>query len=141
MTPGVSTRERFIEHSAKSFCAECHHLMDPIGFGFEHCDAVGLWRSMDEGMTVDASGEIYNSVDADGPFDGAVELGQRLAGSNQVQQCFATEWFRFGYGRAEGPDDACTLAQIEQAFSASGNNVKSLLVALTQTDAFRYRVR
>ncbi len=139
--PGVSTRERFIEHSAKSFCAQCHHLMDPIGFGFEHYDAVGLFRNRDQGMPVDASGEIYDSVDADGPFDGVVELGKRLAGSNQVRQCFATEWFRFGYGRAEGPDDACRLAQFEKAFSASGNNVKSLLVALTQTDAFRYRAR
>ena len=139
--PGVSTRERFIEHSAKSFCAECHHLMDPIGFGFEHYDGVGRYRTKDQGMPVDASGEIYDSVDADGPFDGVVELGKRLAGSDQVRQCFATEWFRFGYGRAEGPDDACSLARIEKAFSTSGNNVKSLLVALTQTDAFRYRAR
>src|SRR5262249_15310942 len=109
---GVSTRERFTEHSASDFCAQCHHLMDPIGFGFEHYDAMGLWRSTDQGQPVDADGEILDSTDADGPFTGAVELGKRLAASDQVRQCFATQWFRFAYGRGETADDACSLARI-----------------------------
>ncbi|HVY49127.1 MAG TPA: DUF1592 domain-containing protein [Minicystis sp.] len=137
--PGVSTRERFTEHSASAFCSTCHHLMDPIGFGFEHYDGIGEYRTMDQGQPVDASGEIYDSVDADGPFVGAVQLAARLAGSDQVRQCYATEWFRFAYGRAETADDACSLARIQKGFADSGYKVKSLLVALTQTDAFRYR--
>src|SRR5262249_1577733 len=47
ITPGSSTRERFSQHSTDPACAGCHHLMDPIGFGFENFDAIGRFRSTD----------------------------------------------------------------------------------------------
>jgi hypothetical protein len=39
----------------------------------------------------------------------------------------------------ETTEDACSMEQVTQTFSESGGNVKELLVALTQTDAFMYR--
>jgi hypothetical protein len=137
--PGSTTRERFKEHSANPECAACHVLMDPIGFGFEHYDGIGQWRDKDQGFAVDASGSLYATRDIDGPFYGAVELAKELAVSAEVRQCVATQWFRFGYGRAEGKTDACAMHEIQGAFAASGNNIKELLVALTQTEAFLYR--
>ena len=38
----------------------------------------------------------------------------------------------------ETPQDACTRASIQDAFAASGGDIKKLMVALTQTDAFLY---
>jgi hypothetical protein len=137
--PGIPTRRRFEQHSADPSCSGCHLLMDPIGFGFEHYDGVGLFRERDQGAPVDASGEILGSGDADGPFDGAVELAHRLAESEEVRSCVVMQWFRFGYGRAEQADDQCSMAELERAFAESGHNIKALLLALTQTDAFRYR--
>jgi len=32
--------------------------MDPIGFGFEHYDGLGKFRTMDNGGVVDSSGSI-----------------------------------------------------------------------------------
>jgi hypothetical protein len=137
--PGVTTRERFKEHSANPECASCHVLMDPIGFGFENYDGIGLWRDKDQGLPVDAGGALFATKDIDGTFNGAVELAKRLAESAEVRQCVATQWFRFGYGRAEGKTDACAMAEIQGAFAASGDNIKELLVGLTQTEAFLYR--
>ena len=139
--PNATTREKFAEHDANPACSGCHSLMDPIGFGFEHYDAIGKWRAEDHGLPVDASGELAQTRDPaiEGPFDGAVELAGRLAESDQVRQCVVTQWFRFGYGRGEGEEDQCTLDEVNQAFAASGYNIKELLVALTQTDAFNYR--
>ena len=134
-----TTRQRLSEHTTNATCRGCHNLMDPIGFGFEHYDGIGLWRDLDRGVPVDATGEIFQSRDVDGPFDGVVELGQKLAASDQVRQCVATQWFRFGFGRPEQPEDQCNMDQIQEAFEASGYNIRELLVALTQTDAFRYR--
>ncbi|NUQ78285.1 MAG: DUF1592 domain-containing protein [Polyangiaceae bacterium] len=139
--PGVTTRERFKEHANNPACSACHALMDPIGFGFENYDGIGLWRDKDQGLPVDASGNLYATKDIDGPFSGAVELANELAASAEVRQCVATQWFRFGYGRAEGKADACAMHEIQEAFAASGNNIKELLVALTQTEAFLYRHR
>jgi len=139
VTPGTSTRERFKEHAENPSCSVCHRMMDPLGFGFEHYDGMGRWRDMDQGLPGDASGEILASRDADGACDGAVEHASRLGDSEQVRQCVATQWFRFGYGHAEQEEDQCAMHQLQEAFKASGYNVKELIVALTQTDAFRYR--
>ncbi|KYF70586.1 DUF1592 domain-containing protein [Sorangium cellulosum] len=136
--PTKTTREQFSQHVSDPGCRSCHALLDPIGFGFEHYDALGRWRDAENGIPVDASGEL-TQTDVDGPFDGAVELAHRLAESEQVRACVVKQWFRFGQGRAEQGEDACSLSQATQAFEASGYNIKALLVALTQTDAFRYR--
>ncbi|MGZ3421708.1 MAG: DUF1588 domain-containing protein, partial [Polyangiales bacterium] len=34
----MSTRDRFAAHDKNPACSGCHHLMDPIGLGFEHFD-------------------------------------------------------------------------------------------------------
>jgi hypothetical protein len=136
--PGQSVRERLAMHRDVDACRGCHRLMDPIGFGFEHYDGVGLWREQDNGVAVDDSGEIVGS-DVAGAFQGAVELGQKLAQSQDVRSCFVGNWLTFAYGRAETPADACSRSALENAFTQSGGNIKSLLLALTQTDAFLYR--
>jgi hypothetical protein len=138
LDPRQTTRQRFAAHTADPFCATCHTMLDPIGFGFEHYDGLGHWRTTESGLTIDAHGAL-TGTDSDGPFDGAVELADRLAASPEVQRCYVTQWFRFGYGRAETAADSCTLGALMDAASAKGGDVRELMVALTQTDAFRYR--
>ena len=137
--PTATTRDKFAQHSSDPYCASCHKLMDPIGFGFESYDGIGEFRTTDHGLPVDATGALTGTRDSDGPFDGAVELAARLGESSEVRECVATQWFRFGYGHGEEKADACAMNQLQDAFKASGYNVKELLVALTRTDAFRYR--
>ena len=43
-TPGTTTRERFALHSSTPGCSNCHAKIDPMGFGFEHFDGMGVWR-------------------------------------------------------------------------------------------------
>ena len=138
LDPRSTTRQRFDQHTADPMCGACHALLDPIGFGFEHYDGIGRWRDMEGGQPVDGSGAL-TGTDVDGAFDGAVALGAKLAASTEVEVCYATQWFRFGYGRGETAADACTLHDLATAFAASKGNVRELLVALTQTEAFRYR--
>ncbi|HRI71423.1 MAG TPA: DUF1592 domain-containing protein, partial [Polyangium sp.] len=139
LAPDLTTRERYSEHSENPSCAGCHIKMDPIGFGFEHYDGIGLWRDAENGLPVDDTGEILDTRNIDGPFDGVVDLGRKLAESEEARQCVATQWFRYGYGRAEGADDYCTMKDLQETFAAKKFNIKELLVALTQTDSFRYR--
>jgi hypothetical protein len=134
-----STRERFAEHTASAACAVCHELMDPLGFAFESYDAVGRYRDLDGGQPIDTSGWVAKSEDADGPFQNVRELAEKLAASNQVRDCVATQWFRYAFGRHEGPADGCSLTSVEQAFAASGGDLVELLVAFTQSESFLYR--
>lgn len=138
VTPGVSTREAFVMHEAVAACKSCHALMDPIGFGFENYDGMGKFRTVDQGQPVDSTGTL-SDTDVDGPFNNAIDLIKRLAGSQQVSDCFATEWFRYAFGRGESTDDACSLQSLKGAFTSSQLDIQELLVAVTQTDAFRFR--
>lgn len=134
----LSTRERFTQHRTDPACNGCHQLMDPIGLGFEAFDGAGRLRTQENGQAIDTTGEVASS-DITGPFDGAIELSSKLAGSEQVRQCVATSWFRYAYGRGETPEDACTIDQVQARFRDADYDLKSLIVALTQTDAFQYR--
>jgi hypothetical protein len=138
ITPGSTGKDRFAQHTADPTCAGCHVLMDPIGFGFENYDTVGRFRTEEAGAAIDATGELAQT-DVDGAFDGVVALAGMLASSEKVEACYAKQWFRYGYGRGDMEADACTLAFLEARFREGGGNIKELLVALTQSDAFLYR--
>lgn len=135
--PTLTTRERFSVHRENDACRGCHTRLDPIGFGLENFDGVGLWRDTENGKPIDASGELPDG-DAAGAFLGPAELAKKVAGSADARSCFAGKWLDFAYGRVAGDDDVCTEAQLQKAFADSRGNVKALLLALTQTDAFLY---
>jgi hypothetical protein len=137
--PGVSTREKFKQHEVDPACGGCHSLMDPIGFGFENYDAIGHFRTTDNGQPVDASGQVNQTADMDGKFNGVAELGKKLAASGEVEECVARQWFRFFLSRFEQDADSCSMKTLVDAFKASGNDLNSLPQALVQTDAFLYR--
>lgn len=137
--PSATTRELFEQHRADPACSVCHELFDPIGFGFENYDAVGRWRTTENGLPIDASGQLIGA-DAAGEFDGVAQLGQLLASSEDVAVCVSRQWFRFAYGRTESEQlDACTMETLTESFAESGYDLRELLVGLTQTDAFLYR--
>lgn len=140
-SPTATTRERFAEHEANPACGGCHVKIDPIGFGFEQYDALGRFRTTENGKPIDATGLIYGAQEPalSGTFDGAAQLGAKLAASNQAHDCVATQWFRYAMGRVEGHGDGCGLEEVRARFFESGGDFKELLVAITQTPAFRSR--
>lgn len=138
---GKTARERFSQHSLQAICRGCHSLMDPVGFAFENYDAVGQYRTMDNGEPIDASGKIPDVNGVVNPsVVGGIEISKQLAQSETAQQCFAQHWMEYGYGRTlhGAPEEQCAQEKVNTAFKASGYNVKQLMLDLTQTAAFLY---
>jgi hypothetical protein len=135
----MTTRQEFATTHEQGTCATCHHAIDGFGFGFEHYDAIGKWRDTDNGLPVDASGWIAGTTDADGTFNGAVDLGQRLAKSTQVSDCVASQWFRYSLGLGAADVNSCDLAPVKQAFATNQGDMQELMVATVTSDAFRSR--
>lgn len=140
--PNATTREQFAEHTSEPACAGCHVLIDPLGFPFEHYDAVGQWRTEENGLAIDASGEFSGVADEAlvGPIDDAVDMAGKLAQSSDFRDCATEQWFTFALGRL--PDevaDECSLMQASEVVAESGD-IRDLLVAIVVSDAFRYRV-
>ncbi len=53
-------RTRLEAHRRDAGCAACHAFLDPMGFAFEHYDAVGRWRARDGAHAVDARGQLVS---------------------------------------------------------------------------------
>ena len=55
----LTLRQRTELHRKNAVCANCHQILDPIGFGLENFDAIGRWRDQDDsGGPIDAAGEL-----------------------------------------------------------------------------------
>lgn len=55
----LTLRQRTELHRTDAVCANCHKILDPIGFGLENFDAIGRWRDKDDtGGAIDAAGEL-----------------------------------------------------------------------------------
>lgn len=55
----LTLRQRTELHRTNAVCANCHKILDPIGFGLENFDAIGRWRDQDDtGGAIDAAGEL-----------------------------------------------------------------------------------
>src|SRR5262249_34270995 len=74
VSSSLSVRERLAQHRADIACSGCHNLMDPAGFALENFDAVGRWRSFEEGRPVDATGGLPDGS----RFEGVAGLEQAL---------------------------------------------------------------
>jgi hypothetical protein len=137
--PGVSTRERYQMHSADPSCAACHDLLDPIGFGFEHYDAVGRWRADEDGVAIDASGAIHGGGDPVA-FDGTDGLALLLAEDPAVHACYAHQWSTFVLGGvAQDPGLACMAERVESELVAADLRLDSTIAALVSAPGFASR--
>jgi cytochrome c551/c552 len=61
-----TVRERMVQHRANPACSGCHSVMDPIGFAMENFDAIGHWRTRENGAPIDASGALPDGTKVDG---------------------------------------------------------------------------
>jgi hypothetical protein len=134
---GVSTRVRLGQHTGNPACSGCHEFMDPLGFAFGHFDGLGRWRDQDQGQAIDDSGKMAFS-DVDGDFTGIDGLAAKLSSSSKVKECVAGTFLRFTSG-TESVIDECAQKKLQTAFAESNGDLLQLVVAITRTDAFRYR--
>jgi Protein of unknown function (DUF1592)/Protein of unknown function (DUF1588)/Protein of unknown function (DUF1595) len=128
--PGVA------QHSSDARCAPCHVLIDGVGFGFERFDGIGAYRThYADGTAVDSRGQLLGT-DIDGPFDGVAQLAERMAGSKQVLDCFATQLYRFAMGDVE-PRGSVSARRFGLAI---GSRVTDALLRLVASPTFLERV-
>ena len=90
-------REQMAKHSTNAVCASCHKKMDPIGFAFENFDAIGRYRTEDNGAPVDAGGQL----DSGEPFRDAAELREIFATkkSDLFIRCVTEKMLTYALGR------------------------------------------
>ncbi len=140
--PKNTLRER-MRVTREDYCWTCHKKMDPLGLPFEMYNHAGLYREQELNKPVDSSGEIIDSGDPslDGEVANAIDMIQKLAESERVEQVFVRHAFRFWMGRNETLNDAIVLQDAHRAYNDNDGSLNAMLVSLLTSDAFLYRSR
>jgi hypothetical protein len=131
--PGQTLRESLMSHLTDPGCAACHNLTDPIGFAFEHYNAVGRFRNQDNGQPVDATGNVAGI----GEWDGAADLAALVAADPRLPRCFVDKVFTQGLGHVPQEDAEPGFDAIDEAWGGEARTVKRLLVELVSSPVFR----
>ncbi len=136
----VQTREAYAQHSLNATCAGCHRQMDPLGFAFEHFDAVGRYRDMEAGKPIDATGNIIGLGGKDVTFNGVAGMMQAIAGSEEGQRCFVQQMTQYALNRSLGDFDTAAQDAAFTAFKSGSLDPRELIPAIASSKSFRYRV-
>jgi hypothetical protein len=134
-----TTRQQVDMHTAPTACAGCHHaVINPPGFGLENYDAIGQFRTTENGVAIDASGKLVGT-EAMATFTNGVELARAIAAAPEARRCYATQWLRYTLGRSETAGDSCAIVALATNLADDGYSAKQLLADMTRTKAFMFR--
>lgn len=134
--PSKSLRQRMTETTSQlPACSGCHVQMDPIGFAFEHYDAIGRYRTQDGAVAIDAATQVLGV----GDVRDALDLSARLADSPEVRECYVRNWYRFALHKVESSADECGVQKLTAAFVAGGMSLSALITEIAKSPMLTLR--
>jgi mono/diheme cytochrome c family protein len=133
----LTVRERTELHRTNPVCANCHQILDPIGFGLENFDAIGRWRDRDSnGKPIDAAGELPGGERFSGPKDlkGIIAGRTGALSRNLVEKLLAYSLGR----RLEGYDEI-VVDNLTQEVAEDGYRMQTLIKGVVTSYPFTHR--
>jgi len=132
----ASVRERIEQHRANPACAGCHKIMDPIGLALENIDAIGRWRTVDEGVTIDASAQLVDGT----PINGPASLRQALLDRREAFVATLTDkLLMYGVGRETRYYDMPTVRAVMREASGHRYRLSDLVLGIVKSAPFRMK--
>jgi Protein of unknown function (DUF1592)/Protein of unknown function (DUF1588)/Protein of unknown function (DUF1595)/Protein of unknown function (DUF1585)/Protein of unknown function (DUF1587) len=130
----TTTRQKLEKHrTAGTSCAACHSVMDPIGLALENFDGIGVYRTMEAGQPIDASGSL-DGVD----FTDARGLAAALKNHKNLASCVARGLLRYTIAHIETTGEQPVVDALAQQFAHDGYQFRSLIASVVASASFRY---
>jgi len=134
----LSMRERMEEHRSNPSCSSCHKIMDPIGFSLENFDLTGKWRDVDQKTPVDASAELVDGTQLNGP----ATLRQALLSRSDAFLTTATEkLLTYGVGRAVHYYDMPVVRSVIREAAPNDYRFSSIVLGIVKSAPFQMKVK
>lgn len=133
---GVTQRRIAETRIANQQCGGCHSRFEPLAFGLEKFDGVGVWRDRDEhGNLLRDDGEILFPGSAKPvSFQSSTELMDLLAGSERVRETFTWKIAQFAVGRPLSAQDVPVIRQIHEEAWKNDGTYASIIAAVVTSD-------
>jgi hypothetical protein len=125
-------------HRRNPTCAACHRIFEPVGIALENFDAVGTWRTLEEGVPIDASGQL-----ADGTkVGGVVDLRNSLVRyQDQFLRVVAEKLLTYALGRGVEAEDMPLVRSIVRQSAASKYRFSSLALGIVKSPVFQMNMK
>jgi hypothetical protein len=133
--PSGSLRQRFEAHRNQPLCRACHEQMDPIGFGLENFDAVGVHRTMDGTFPVDSTGVMPDGT----PFDGPQSLARIVQRDPRFPRCVTRQMLTYALGRGLDERDDPQVNALATDWVTRGQKLRELVESIALSPAFTQR--
>jgi hypothetical protein len=127
-----TTRERLSRHMTEPSCAACHRLMDTPGFALENFDALGGFRSVENGKPIDPRGEL-DGVALDGPE----ALGKAVRAHPEAAACVINHLAQYLTGSGDEAATSSLAAALGPAWKGAGGQLRPFLLAFLRDPLFR----
>jgi hypothetical protein len=132
----ATVRQRLELHRSDPACASCHDLMDPIGFALEQYDALGRWRTLDDGDSIDTQGEMPDGS----PVRDVAGIEENLLLRPEVFVGTMTEkLLTFAVGRGIDPRDGAEIRKIVRRAAQREYRFSALIEAIVMSRPFLMR--
>ncbi len=136
VSDSLPMRARLAEHRANAACASCHNLMDPIGFALENFDAIGRWRTVEDGQLIDVAGGLPDGS----KFAGVAGLESGLLKHPDLFVSTVTEkLLTFALGRGIESSDAPAVRKIVREAQANDFRFSSVILGVVNSTPFTMR--
>jgi hypothetical protein len=130
----LSVRERMEQHRSNPACMSCHRVIDPIGLALENFDVVGRYRIKDNGVAVDATGQLYDGTPMEGPAGLRAAL---LKHKESFLMNFAENLMTYAIGRRVEAYDMPTLRAIVRDAGKQNDQIGAFIAGVTRSAAFQ----
>ena len=127
-----SLRQILEVHRRDPDCASCHLRMDALGFALEPFDAVGRWRTKEEGRLIDSAATLPGGRKIEGPRG----LRNVLIEDPALLRSFAKHLLIYSLGRGLEWRDEPLLDQLAAELHDQPT-VKAAIDFIVTSDAFR----
>lgn len=136
-TAKLTLRERTELHRSNSTCANCHKLLDPIGFSLENFDAIGQWRQQDDnGEPIDSSGELPDGKLVSSPQ----ALKQIVAGrADEMGRNLVERLLAYALCRSLEGYDEIVVDNVVNDIAEDGYRMRTLVTAVVTSYPFTHR--
>jgi hypothetical protein len=112
--------------------------MDPIGFSLENFDAVGQWRTSDEGAKIDPAGVMFNGSKVDGP----VALRAILTAKPEIfASVFTEKLMIYAVGRGLQYYDMPSVRTIVRDAGHNDYKLTSIVLGIVKSTPFQMKVK
>ncbi len=130
----LTLRQRTELHRTNAVCANCHKILDPIGFGLENFDAIGRWRNQDDtGGAIDAAGELPGEKRFSSPRELKAIIAAR---KDELAQNLTRKLLAYALCRQLEGYDEIVVDQLMETIAKDGYRMQTLISEIVTSYPF-----